>query len=69
MCERRGVYKVLVGKPEGRRLLGRAKCRWEYNIKMDIQTVRCGCMDWTEVDQDMDSWQALVIAVMKLRVP
>jgi len=52
--ERRGVYKVLVGKPEGKRPLGRPRRRWEDNIKMDLQVVGCGGMDWIEVAQDRD---------------
>jgi hypothetical protein len=66
--ERRSVYRVLVGKPEGKRPLGRTRHRWEENIKMDLQEVRCGCMDWIEVAQDRDRWQALVNVVMDLRV-
>ena len=67
--ERRGVYRVLVGKTEVKRLLGRPRSRWEDNIKMDLQEVRCGGMDWTELAQDSDRWRALVSAVMNLRVP
>ena len=69
MGERRGVYRVLVGKPEGKRPLGRPRLRWEDNIKMDLQEVRCGVMDWIELAQNRDRWQALVTAVMNLRVP
>ena len=54
MGERRGVYRVLVGKPEGKRPLGRPRCIWEDNIKMDLQEVECGGMDWIEVAQDRD---------------
>ena len=54
MRERRGVYRVLVGKPEGRRPLGRPKCRWEDNIKMDLQEVECGSVDWIMLAQDRD---------------
>jgi len=67
MGEGRGVYRVLVGKPEGKRPLGRPRCRWEDNIKMDLQEVECKGMDWIELAQDRD--RALVNAVMNLRVP
>jgi len=69
MGERRGVYRVLVGKAEGKRPLGRPRLRWEDNIKMDLQEVGCGGMDWIELAQDRDRWQALVNAVMNLGVP
>jgi hypothetical protein len=69
MRERRGVYRVLVGKPEEMRPLGRPRRRWEDNIKMDLPEVGCGDMDWIELAQDKDRWWALVNAVMKLRVP
>jgi len=67
--ERRGIYRVLVGKPEGKRPLGRARHRWEDNIKMDLQEVRCGGIDWIKLVQDSERWQALVNVVMNLRVP
>jgi hypothetical protein len=69
MGESRGVYRVFVGKPEGKRPLGRPRCRWENNIKMDLQEVGCGGMDWIELTQDWDRWRALANAVMNLRVP
>jgi len=69
MGEERGVYRVLVGKPEGRRPLGRPRRRWVYNIRMDLQEVGYGYMDWIGLDQDRDSWRTLVSAVMNLRVP
>ena len=69
MGERRGVYKVLVGKSEGKRPPGRSRCRWEENIKMDLQEFGCGGMDWIHLSQDRDRWRAVVNAVMNLRVP
>ena len=69
MGERRGVSRVLVGKPDGKRPLGRPRHRWEDNIKMGLQEVGCGCMDLIEPAQDRDRWWALVNAVMNLRVP
>jgi hypothetical protein len=69
MGEGRGMYRVLVGKPEGKRPLGRSSHRWEDNIKMDLQEVGCGGMDWMELAQDRDRWQALVNVVMNLLVP
>ena len=69
MGEDRGVHRVLVGKPEGRRPLGRPRRRWENNIKMGLREVGCGCVDWMELAQDRDRWRALVSAVMNLRVP
>ena len=69
MGERRGVYRVLVGKPEGKRPLGRPRHRWEDNIKMDLQEVGCGGMDWIELAQDRDRWRELVYVVLNLRVP
>jgi hypothetical protein len=69
MGKRRGVYRVLVRKPEDQRPLGRARRRWEDNIKTDLQEVGCGVMDWIKLAQDRDRWRALVDAVMNLRVP
>ena len=69
MGERKGVYRVLVGKPEGKRPLGRLRSRWEDNIKMGLQEVGCGGMDWIELAQDRERSWALVNGVMNLRVP
>jgi hypothetical protein len=63
------VFSVRVGKPAGKRPLGRTRPRWEYNIKMDLREVVCGGMDWIGLAQDRDSWRALVNMVMNLRVP
>jgi hypothetical protein len=68
MGEERGVHRVLVGKHEGRRPLGRPRCRWEDNIKMDVE-VGGGRGDWMELAQDRDRWRALVSTVKNLRVP
>jgi hypothetical protein len=69
MGERRGVHRVLVGKPEGKRPLGRPRRRWENNIKMDLQEVVCGVVDCIELALDRDRWRALVNAVMNRRIP
>ena len=69
MGERRGVYRVLVGKPERKRPLARPRLRWEDNIKMDLQEVGCGGVDWIELTQDRGRLRARVTAVMNLRVP
>jgi hypothetical protein len=63
-----GLFRVLVGKPKGKRPHGRPRRRWEDNIKMDLQEVECGGMDWIDVTQDMDRWRAFVKAVMNIRV-
>jgi hypothetical protein len=69
MGEKRGAYMVLVGKPEGNRPLGKRRRRWEDNIKMDLQEVGCGGVDWIDLVQDRDRWRAVVNAVMNLGVP
>ena len=69
MGEERGVYRVVLRKPEGRRPLGRPRSRWVDNIRMDLQEVECGYMDWIGLAQDRDWWRTLVSAVMNLRVP
>ena len=69
MGEEREAYRVLVGKQEGKRPLGRPRRRWVDNIRMDVQEVGCGYVDWIGLAQDMDRWRTLVSAVMNLRVP
>ena len=69
MEEGRGVHKVLVGKPEGKRPLGRLRRRWEDNIKMDLEEVRRGCGDWMDLAKERDRWRALVSTVMNFGVP
>jgi hypothetical protein len=69
MGEERGVYRVLVGKYEGKRPMGRPRLRWEGNIKMDLQEVGCRFIDWIEPTQERDRWRALMNEVMNLRVP
>ena len=69
MVEEKGVYRVLVGKPEGKRPLGRPRRRCVDNIRMDLQEVGYGCVDWIGLAQDRDRWRTLVSAVMNLRVP
>ena len=69
MEEGRGLYKVLVGKPEGKRPLGRPRLRCEDNIKMDLRKMGRGCRDWMELAQNRDRWRALVSTVVNFRVP
>ena len=69
MGEERGAYRVLVGKPEGKRSLGTPRRRWVDNIRMDLQEVGCGYGDWIGLAQDRDRWRTLVSAVMNFRVP
>jgi len=69
MGEEKGVYSVLVGKPDGRRPLGRPRRRWADNIRTDLQEVGRGYMDWIGLTQDRDRWRTLVSAVMNLQVP
>ena len=69
MVEGRGMYSVLVGKPEGKRTLGRSRRRWEDSNKMDLQEVGCEGMDWIKLAQDRDRWWALVNEIMNFRVP
>jgi hypothetical protein len=67
--ERRGVYRILMGKLKGKRPLWRPRCRWEDNINVDLQEVGCGDMDWIMLAQDRDRWRALVNTVMNLGLP
>jgi len=69
MGEERGVYRVLVVKPEGWRTVGRPRRRWVDNSRMDLQELGCGYMNWIRLAQDRDSWRTLVSAVMNIRVP
>jgi hypothetical protein len=69
MGERRGVYRVLVVTPEGKRPLGRSRRQWEDNIKRDLQEVGGGCGDWMGLAQSRDRWRGLVTAVMNFRIP
>jgi hypothetical protein len=67
--EKRNAYRILVGKPEGKRPLRRPRRRWEDNIKMDLTEIGWGCMELSDLAQDRDQWRALVNTVMNLRVP
>jgi hypothetical protein len=67
--EKRNAYRILVGKPEGKRPLGRPRRRWVDNIKMDLRKIEWGGMDWTDLAQDRDQWRALVNTVINLRSP
>jgi hypothetical protein len=67
--EKRNAYRLLVGKPEGKRPLGRQRCRWVENIEVDLLEIGWGGVDWIGLDEDRDKWRALVNAVMNLRVP
>jgi hypothetical protein len=69
MGDKRNVYRLLVRKPEGKRPLGRPKCRWIDNIKMDLVEIGWGGVDWAGLAEDRDKWRAFVNAVMNLRVP
>jgi len=69
MGEERGVYRFLLGKPEGKRPLGRPRCKWVDNIRTDLQEVGCGYVDWIGLAQDRHSWRTLVSALMNIRVP
>jgi hypothetical protein len=70
MGDRRGVFRVLVGEPQGKRPLGRPRPRWEDNIKVGLQEAECGSLDWMQLARDKeDRWRAFVNAVMNLRVP
>jgi hypothetical protein len=69
MGEGRGVYRVLVGRPEGKRPLGRPRCRWEHNIKMDLREMRIDGANWIRLAQDRVQWWAFVNTIMNIRVP
>jgi hypothetical protein len=69
MGKKRNAYRILVGKAEGNRPLGRPRCRWENNIKMDLREIVFGGMDWILLAQDRDQWRAVVNAAMNLRIP
>jgi hypothetical protein len=67
--EQKDAYRILMGKPEGKRPLGRPRCRWEDNIKMELKEIGWGGMDWIDLAQDRDQWRALVYTIMNLWVP
>jgi hypothetical protein len=69
MWEKRNAYSILVGKPEGKRALGRPRHRWVDNIKMDFKDIGWDCIDWIDLAQDMEQWRTLVNTVMNLRIP
>jgi hypothetical protein len=69
MGEKRHVYRILVGKPEGKRPLGRSRCRWVDNIKMDLRAVGWHGVDWIDMSQDRNQWRVLVNTVLNFRVP
>jgi hypothetical protein len=69
MVEKRNAYRIFVGKPEGKRLLGRPRRRWEDNIRIDLRELGWGGMDWIDLAQDRDQWRALVNTVINLWVP
>jgi hypothetical protein len=69
MGEKRNAYRILVGKPEGKKPLGRPRCRWEDNIRMDLREIGWGGINWIDLAQDRDHWRALVDTVMNLQVP
>jgi hypothetical protein len=69
MRDKKNVYRILVGKLEGKRPLGRPRRRWEDNVKMDLRKMRCDGMDWIDLAQDRDLWRALVNTAMNFRVP
>jgi hypothetical protein len=69
MGEKSNAYRALVGNPEGKRPLGRSRCRWVGNIKMDLREIGCGYMDWFDLSYDENQWRAFVNTVMNLQVP
>jgi hypothetical protein len=69
MGETRNAYRILVGKPEGKRRLGRPRCRWVDNIKIDLREIEWDCVNWIDLAQDGDQWRALMNTVMNLRFP